>query len=200
LKGGREMTIEDFRKLNTGDYVKLAGHVYEMRMSSRDSFSFFGVVEDLSLVVHFYSDECDCDITINGSLTNYPIDYIINATEKDCLEYQLKHEEEKLDNNTKAAKLNIEFIKQKISELDSPKIGKMYRLTCKSNNHSWYGALVGITTHGTYKFVSYYDKRKVVTEGFPIEGFSKWWSFVEVPEKESIAKSILEFIKLGETK
>jgi len=202
------MNIDDFRKLNTDDKVKHFNDIYDVQFvpSNGVHHPYWLCENKFGSFVVFDSRNVHGEEMMVIDTSNIPnkkcfwANNVKVVSEKEVLEIQLKEEQRRIQKEIDVSNNKQAEIQKKLTELTLPQIGKMYRLTCKSNNASWYGVVVGITKYHTYQFVSYDDKRKVVTEGFPIEGFSNAWSFVEVPEKENIAKSIMEFIKLGESK
>jgi hypothetical protein len=118
---------------------------------------------------------------------------IRKLSEKEFLEIQLKESQKTLDEVSD----KIISIKQKISDLDSPKIGKMYEVHDVRHGKYAIGVLVSIK-NGMYEMVNYIKNCKViVTHSYDAENNDL------IPmdaSTDKIAQSIIEFIKLGELK
>lgn len=202
------MTIEDFRKLKTGDKVIVWKVIYNVSVGwNHYRIPFVEFLNEGRSVYRIYDKESCGIISVYENDNNFLERFVYNEfrflcdmemyDEKKWLEIQLKEEQERIQQEIDTSNKKQEQIQKKLVEITLPQIGKMYNLTCISNNHSWYGVATNYL-RDKIEIVSFDHHRKIVTEYFHTAAFNKGCSFVEVPEKEHIAKSILEFIKLGE--
>lgn len=203
------MTLDDFRKLKTGDKVVVYNKIYVVSVGFNIySVPFIEFLMNDRSVYRIYNKECSGIFSVYENNNNF-VEQIPHGKfkfvndmeiydEKKYLEIQLKEEQRRIETEILSSNNKQAEIQKKLIELTLPQIGKIYEITCNQNEHSWYGV---ITKHLKYKveIVSYDKIRKIVTERFFNESFCNGdYSFVEVPEKNNIAKSILEFIELGD--
>lgn len=196
------MTIEDFRKLKNGDYVKLLDNIYKTTfVPSNGIHASYWDCENKFAAFRLYDSKClqgNLFIVIDSSnLQNQNLSFglpdISIPTEKEVLEYQLKEEQTILNMATD----NILYIKAKIEELTKPKlkIGGLYKFEKFGNdfigvvvnadrNSGWYGVL----NHRLNGIITYNIEHYKVTE-------------ITNPNYSHIGKTIMEFhnLKFGNT-
>lgn len=200
------MTLDDFRKLKTGDYVKFVGEVYRLTLSGYMKFEFDNC-DKQSLVqklkIQYYNTYMPTDIFINGLPTSYIEAHIVQISEKEVLEIQLKEEQNTLNEVTD----KIISIKAKLEELSKPKlkIGGLYKFKFNGNPRSTLGVLYWCGDgycSGVYKFITPGLNCLTVdfntTNGIDYNTI-KNMDFKEITNSKysHIGKTILDFIKLN---
>ena len=203
------MTLDDFRKLKTGDYVKFVGEAYRLTLSGYSNFEFENCNEQSprqTMSIKYYYTALPTDIFINGVPTNYTKAHIEQISEKEVLEIQLKDAEEQVQKDT----ARVDSIKAKLEELSKPKlkIGGLYKFKFNGNPNSSLGVLYACSEglcSGIYYFITPGLNRLTVDlttpngNGIDFNAIKKS-DFKEItnPKYSHIGKTIMEFIALSQ--
>lgn len=198
------MTLDDFRKLKTGDKVIVWNRIYTVSVGwnlYRVPFTEF--LMNNKSVYRIYDKESCGIISVYENGGNFPERFEYNRfkflndmehyDEKKYLEIQLKEAEELVQKET----ARVDSIKAKIEELSKPKlkIGGLYKFEKFGNdfigvvinadrNSGWYGVL----NHRLNGIITYNIEHYKVTE-------------ITNPKYSHIGKTIMEFhnLKFGNT-
>lgn len=197
------MTIEDFRKLKTGDCVLLCKEFYSVEVIFLPAFDEYVFKNDRNTIriklsaysddVYVVSDEHSFGrVSISASVVYRQMERV--TSEKEVLEIQLKEEQERIRQEIDTSNKKQEEIQKKLVELTLPQIGKMYEIHDVRYGKYAIGVLVSISANGyrmviANKNVNYQlcNINPSQTKLIPMDSST-----------DNITKSILEFIKLGE--
>lgn len=195
------MTLEDFRKLKTGEYVKLLDNIYNITyVPSNGIHASYWDCENKFAAFRLYDSKClqgNLLIVIDSSnLPNPNLSFglpdITIPTEKEVLEIQLKEAEEQVQKET----ARVDSIKAKLEELSKPKlkVGGLYRF--KFSERCLIGVLRSIEAD-TYTFVSSGFNNYSYSSKFPKSIENAEFKEITNPKYSHIGPTILEFMKLN---
>lgn len=208
------MTLDDFRKLKTGDKVVVYNKIYVVSVGFNIySVPFIEFLMNDRSVYRIYNKECSGIFSVYENNNNF-VEQIPHGKfkfvndmeiydEKKYLETQLKEEQNILNEVTD----KIISIKTKLEELSKPKlkIGGLYKFKFNGNPRSTLGVLYWCGDgycSGVYKFITPGLNCLTVdfntTNGIDYNTI-KNMDFKEItnPKYSHIGKTILDFIKLN---
>lgn len=197
------MTIEDFRKLKTGDKVIVWKVIYKVSVGwNHYRIPFVVFLNECRSVYRIYDIESCGIISVYENDNNFPESFAYNEfrflndmehyDEKKWLEIQLKEAEELVQKET----ARVDSIKAKIEELSKPKlkIGGLYRF--KFSERRLIGVLRSIEDD-TYTFVSSGFNNYSFSSKFPKSIENAEFKEITNPKYSHIGPTILEFMKLN---